>query len=85
MAAKYHGIGMSLGLSANELETIRHKFYYDPKLAMGEVISTWLRQSYDVERHGLPSWRRVVEAVDSGAGGCNYVLAKKIASKHQGK
>ena len=52
---------------------------------MGEVISTWLRQSYDVERHGLPSWRRVVEAVDSGAGGANYVLAKEIASKYQGR
>ena len=76
---------MSLGLSANELESIRLKSLGDPELAMGEVISTWLRQSYDVERHGLPSWRRVVEAVDSGAGGCNYVLAKEIASKYQGK
>ena len=52
---------------------------------MGEVISTWLRQSYDVERHGLPSWRRVVDAVGSGAGGANHVLANEIASKYQGR
>ena len=52
---------------------------------MGEVISTWLRQSYDFDRFGLPSWRRVVETVDSEAGGNNYVLAQEIASNYQGK
>ena len=67
------------------MESIRLKSLGDPKLAMGEVISTWLKQSYDVERHGLPSWRRVVEAVDSGAGGTNHVLAKEIASTYQGR
>ena len=52
---------------------------------MGEVISTWLRQSYDFDTFGLPSWRKVVEAVDSRAGGNNYVLAREIASRYQGK
>ena len=84
-AAKYYGIGISLGLSADKLESIRLKSLGDPELAIGEVISTWLRQSYDVQRHGLPSWRRVVKAVDSRAGGNNYVLAQEIASKYQGE
>ena len=84
-AAKYYGIGISLGLSADKLESIRLKSLGDPELAMGEVISTWLRQSYDFDTFGLPSWRKVVDAVDSRAGGNNYVLAREIASKYQGK
>ena len=47
------------------------------------VTVTWLRQSYDVSRHGHPSWKKLVEAVASG--GQNPALAQKIAAAHQGE
>ena len=47
-----------------------------------EVLLAWLRHRYKVDRHGLPTWRRLVEAVDSPSGGNNHALAKAIASQH---
>ena len=85
LAAKYRGVGMSLGLSADDLDAIHLKSLGDPKLALSEVISTWIKQAYNVSRFGCPSWSRVVAAVDSKAGGYNHALAKKIASEHQGR
>ena len=85
LAARYRGVGMSLGLSADELDAIRLKSLGDPKSALSEVVSAWIKQAYNVSRFGHPSWRRVVAAVDSKAGGCNHALAKKIASEHQGR
>ena len=84
LAARYNGIGIALGLSSSELESIRCGCFGDPKLALGVVINTWLKQSYNVAKFGLPSWRSLVKAVDSPAGGYNHALAKRIASKHEG-
>jgi hypothetical protein len=38
--------------------------------------------NYDIERHGPPSWRKLVEAVDNPAGGSDHALALKIAKEH---
>ena len=84
LAARYDGIGITLGLPSDELEVIRRGCLGDPKLALGQVINTWLKQSYNHDRFGLPSWRSLVKAIDSHAGGSNHALAKKIASKHKG-
>ena len=85
LAAKYRSVGMSLGLSADDLDAIHLKSLGVPKQALSEVISTWIKQEYNVSRFGHPSWRGVVRAVDLKAGGCDHLLAKKIASEHQGK
>ena len=50
--------------------------------AFSEMLLVWLRHSYNVDKHRPPTWRRLVEAVDSDAGGNNHALAKKIASNH---
>ena len=42
----------------------------------------WLRQSYNIEKYGPPTWRKLVEAVGSPTGGNNRALAKGIASRH---
>ena len=83
LAAKYDSIGITLGLPSGELEAIRRGCLGDPKLAVGVVINTWLKQSYNVGKFGLPSWRSLVKAVDSDAGGSNHAFAKRIASKHK--
>ena len=84
LAAKYDSIGITLGLSSGELEAISRECIGDTKRALGQVIRTWLRQSYNVVRFGLPSWRSLVKAVNSPAGGSNHALANRIASKHKG-
>ena len=84
LAARYDGIGITLGLSPGELEVIRRNCVGDAKGALGQVIRTWLRQSYNVGMFGPPSWRSLVKMVDSPAGGESPMLAKRIASKHKG-
>ena len=46
------------------------------------MLLVWLKHSYNVDKHGPPTWRRLVEAVDKEAGGNNHALAEKIASNH---
>ena len=85
VAAKYDSVGMMLGLPSNELDAITRWCLGDPKRALSQVVTTWLKQSYNVEKFGFPSWRALVKAIDSHAGGYNHALAKRIASRHQGK
>ena len=48
-----------------------------------DVLLLWLNRQYDVKKHGPPTWRMLVEAVDKKDGGNNHDLAKEIASNHQ--
>ena len=84
LAEKFDYIGITLGLSSGDVEVTRRECVGDTKRGLGQVIRTWLKQSYNVARFGLPSWRSLVDAVDSPAGGSNHALAKRIASKHRG-
>ena len=69
-----------LGLRPGDLVAIRKGNDIDQ--AFTEIILTWLRQNYDVHKHGPPTWRNLVEAVDDPAGGNNHALAMSIADKH---
>ena len=84
VAAKYDSVGMMLGLPSNELDAITRVCLGDPKRALSQVVTTWLKQSYNVGKFGFPSWRALVKAINSPAGGYNHALAKRIASSHQG-
>ena len=85
--ANYKAFGMMLGLSYPQLEDIQKSplFIVDNGAALTEVILTWLRQKYNTVKFGVPTWRRIVEAIDSEAGGNNHALAKEIATHHPGK
>ena len=85
MAAKFRSLGGALGLRPCTLDKIRKDNPYDSGEALDQVIDTWLAQQYDTDRFGVPSWRRLVSAVASPAGGCNCLLAEKIAENHPGK
>ena len=80
--ASYNSLGGALGLLPADLNAIKSRYDQDLKQALNEVILAWLRQNYDTKRYGLPTWRRLVEAVDNPAGGDNHALAKTIASSH---
>ena len=76
-------IGVALGLSPSELETIKSD-HSKAKDCLRTMISQWLNKCYNVKRLGEPSWALIVKAVDNPAGGNNRALAQKIANKHQG-
>ena len=76
----HYQLGIELGLSSSKLNSIQNQQITDQ--AFNEVLLAWLKQDYDVERHGSPTWRRLVEAVDSPKGGNNPELAMAIANKH---
>lgn len=81
---RYKTFGMLLGLSFVELKAIQKTNMFDMEDALMQVVITWLQQKYNTTKFGLPTWRRIVEAIDSEAGGNNHALAKQIASHHPG-
>ena len=82
LKANYYTFGIELGLPVQELDTIRRAFNQNIDQAFTEVLLVWLRHRFKMEKYGPPTWRRLVEAVDSQAGGNNHALAKAIASKY---
>ena len=84
VAANYRLFGGALGLAVSTLSRIFKENPGDFREALGQVIDTWLTQQYDTGRYGMPSWRKLVNAVASPAGGNNHLLAKKIAEDHPG-
>ena len=78
----YFQLGKELGLPPGELESIKTMYNQLIDQAIDQVLLVWLKQRYDVQRHGHPTWRRLVEAVDSPNGGNNPALAIDIANRH---
>jgi hypothetical protein len=76
--ARYYQLGIVLGLPPGELEAIQQAHSHNVAQALTQVLLLWLRQQYDVEKYGPPTWQRLREAVD----GENHALAEKIAEKH---
>ena len=81
--AYWRNIGIHLGIRDSQLEVIQLQGH-NPLDCMRQMLSTWLRRSYNVERFGEPTWMKLVEAVGHSAGGGNPHLAMKIAKRHGG-
>ena len=64
------------------MDAVQKAFRQDIPQAFTEVLKVFLNHRYNVEKYGPPTWRKLVEAVDSPAGGNNHALAKKIAKDH---
>ena len=73
---------MALGLPVGELQTIRQSNLQNIAQAFTEVLLTWLKQLYNVEKYGAPTWQRLVEAVDSPSGGNDHALSERMAEKY---
>ena len=82
LCGRYLSLGRALRLKAGDLDAIRRENLHDANQALNDVLLLWLRQKYNVQKFGLPSWRMLVQAVDNPAGGNNHALAKKIAAKY---
>ena len=82
ITAEYYKFGLGLYLKPGELQAIRKSCGQDVDQAFTDVLLAWLRQRYNVTRFGPPTWRMLVRAVDSPAGGNNPALALTIADNH---
>ena len=82
MAPEWRGFGEALRLRTESLNSIRSMHQLDPKACLRSVLEEYLKQNYDTKVHGLPSWRKIVEAVSHRVGGNDNALAQKIAVKH---
>ena len=83
LAANACSLGLALGISPSVLEAARLE-YGGADEVLTEVLQKWLKQHYNVARHGVPSWRSLARAVRNPAGGNDSVLAMYIAASHPG-
>ena len=74
---------MCLALRVPDADTIGNKWRDDPKDCLREILKQWLKKCYDTQKHGPPTWRKLVEAVANDNGGSNPALAETIARKYQ--
>ena len=82
VAARWKYIGDAFHLCPGTLETIREN-HSNAENCLREVILKWLRRSgYDYRQYGPPTWRWLVKAVSSPAGGNNPELARRIVALH---
>ena len=77
--SKWWSIGIGLGLNHEKLKLIKQACPNDQKSCLGEIIDTWLKEGYDVKRHGEPTWRKLVSVVEIAG---SRICAKRIAVKH---
>ncbi len=74
----YYEIGTQLRVT--DLDEIKDRSTNNT-IAMTSVIKKWVKGSYNTEKSGLPTWRRLVEVVAHPNGGNNNFLAQEIAKK----
>ena len=79
--SRYYNLGRSLNLKIADLRKIRDEHPSESD-ALEDVLLLWLNQMYDAKKHGPPTWRMLVEAVNKKTGGDNHELAKQIALNH---
>ena len=82
VAPKWKGFGEALRLSPVALRKIEIKHKFDSEECLRNTLSEYLMKNYKYEKHGNPSWRKIVEAISDRAGGNNNALALRIAEHH---
>ena len=85
LAPNWMDVGMMLGLRYTALTTVSATHRDNPKNCLRGVLALWLQQAYSVDRHGLPTWRKIVEVTADPAAGNNPALATRLAQEHQGR
>ena len=81
VAARWKDIGLALRLAPGQLNVIER----DNKNAedcLTKTLELWLKQDYDTDQWGLPSWRLLATAISDPVGGNDCALAKKITQRH---
>ena len=80
VAARWKNLGLALILYPYKLDVVEgeNRRMED---CLTQVLTLWLKKTYDYERFGDPSWQLLPRAVGDPVGGDNPALAEKIVKK----
>ena len=81
--ANWELFGIQLGIDDDTIAAIKLENAGSPTWCLRGLLSTWLKENYDTQQHGYPSWRRLCVAIASPAGAGNQSLADTIAERHK--
>ena len=84
LAPNWMNVGLMLGIRNADLKGIRITYRENPQDCLKETLEQWLKQAHDIEKNGLPTWKKIVEVTAHPVAGNNAALAKTIAQNHQG-
>ena len=80
LAAKWENVSGYLGLSFSLIDDIKGDSPGNLAGCWNEALKNWIKQNYNTQRFGLPSWRTLLE----GVARVDRLLFKKLAYKHKG-
>ena len=80
LAADWDKLAIKLHVKNDNIKVIRKDNPGDSQGCLHDALALWLKENYNTERFGHPSWRTLVEAVVK----MDNALACKIANEHRG-
>ena len=82
LAGTWKSLATALGLTTFTVSEIELEGRAVPARCLDLAIEKWLNQDYPHSKYGLPSWRTLVMAIGSGAGGRYPKLAREVAERY---
>lgn len=79
LSSKWRLLSTKLRIKESTLDTIQQNNPKDVQTCLREALVEWLKLNYDYQKHGKPSWRRIVEAARS----LDCGLSERIAATHK--
>ena len=84
LAPNWMDVALMWGLRHTNLKEISSTYRENPRNCLKEALAQWLKQAYDIDRNGLPTWKKMVEVTAHPVAGNNPALATTLAQNHQG-
>ena len=84
LASNWMDVGLMFGLRHTCLVEISTTDRERPRECLKKALVEWLKQAYNVEKSGLPTWKKMVEVTAHPVAGNNPALAATLARNHQG-
>ena len=81
LAANWEQLSGYIGLSCDLIDSIKGNHPINNSGCWNEALKQWIKQDYDTEKFGKPSWQTILKAVSL----VDKQLFKKLAADHQGK
>ena len=81
LSAKWEELSIYLGLPADKIDTIKHDNHDNAKRCWNQALLAWIKQGYDTNKYGKPSWRTLLRAIAEE----NKRLFKELSQKHLSK
>lgn len=79
---KWKEIGLALGFGPVVFDIIDAKCNGNVRLSLQEMLIEYVRNNYNTERFGNPSWKNLTIAIAHEAGGNDVEKAQEIAKDH---